>query len=164
VNSVQLREAREEDLEALNRIYNHYVLHSDCTLQTEPSTLQERREWFATQGARPVLVATLGEEVVGWGALIQYNPRAGYRFTLEDSLYLRHDMTGRGLGRLLLEELLVRARALGAHSVLAKIVATQERSLALHARCGFTEVGRLREVGFKLERWVDVVFMQRLLT
>lgn len=162
MNPVQLREAREEDLEAINRIYNHYVVHSTCTLQTEPSTLQERREWLAAQGARPVLVATLGGEVVGWGALIQHHPRAGYRFTLEDSLYLRHDMTGRGMGRLLLEELLVRARALGAHSVLAKIEATQAQSLALHARCGFEEVGRLREVGFKLERWVDIVFMQRL--
>jgi phosphinothricin acetyltransferase len=162
--SFHIREATEADLDAIDRIYHFYVLNSDCTMQTEPGSAQERRAWFAARGPLPVLVAEEAGKVIGWGALVKYHVREGYRFTLENSVYVEQGRHGGGIGRALLEQLLDRARALGAHSVVAKIVATQEPSLKLHTRLGFEEVGRLREVGFKFGRWIDVVFMQRQLT
>jgi L-amino acid N-acyltransferase len=160
---LHLRDARPEDLGAIDAIYNHYVATSDCTLQLEPGTAGERAAWFAAQGALPVLVAEEEGVIVGWGALVRFQPRAGYRFSVEDSVYVRHDARGRGIGRALLVELIARARVLGAHCILGKITGRQEGSLALHAQLGFTEVGRLREVGFKFDRWVDVVLVQRML-
>lgn len=160
----RIREAGVGDLDAIDRIYHPYVLGSDCTMQTEPGTAQERRAWFDARGPLPVLVAEDDGGVIGWGALVKFHTRQGYRFTLEDSVYVEQGHHGRGIGRALLEQLLDRASALGAHSVVARIAATQEASLKLHARFGFEEAGRLREVGFKLGRWVDIVFMQRLLS
>lgn len=158
--AVRLRPATREDAGAINDLYNHYVHHSDCTLQIEPTTLAQRQAWFDAQGGLPVLIAELEGEIVGWGALVKFNPREGYRFTLEDSIYLRHDRQGRGVGRVLLGALMEQAKALGAHRVIAKITAAQHPSLKLHQAMGFVEVGRLTEVGFKFDRWVDVVFLE----
>ncbi len=159
-----LREAKDADLKAINAIYNHYVQHSDCTLQTEVSTAAERAAWFAARGsAHPILVAEDAGEVVGWGALVRFSDRGGYRFTVEDSIYLRHDRTGQGLGTTLLEALLARAVEAGHHSVIARITATQAASLKLHHRHGFVQAALLKEAGWKFERWVDVVFLQRSL-
>jgi L-amino acid N-acyltransferase YncA len=159
---ITLRDAAENDLEAIDAIYNAYVASSDCTMQIEPGTREERSAWFATlrSSGFPVLVAVEGDEVLGWGSLSKYAERAGYRFTAENSVYLREDARGRGLGRKLLAELIARARARGLHSLIAKIVAGQTASLALHRAAGFVEVGRLPEVGRKFDRWIDVVFMQ----
>lgn len=158
-----IRDATENDLEAINRIYNHYVATSDCTLQTEPSTADERRSWFAAQGTLPVLVAERAGEIVGWGALVLFSPRAGYRFTVEDSVYVRHDARGGGIGRALLDALCARASSAGLRAILGRIAATQPESLKLHLRAGFEEAGTLKQVGFKFDRWIDVVLVQKLL-
>lgn len=164
-NAIHLRPATSGDAATINAIYNHYVLHSDSTLQLKPSTDEERHAWLEAQASAglPVLIAEKDGEPVGWGALVKFNPREGYRFTLEDSVYVHHQRHGRGVGKALLTELLDRARALGAHSVIAKITGSQAPSIALHRAFGFVEVGRLPEVGFKFERWVDVVMLQRRL-
>ena len=160
-----LRDATLSDLPAIEAIYTPYVLGSDCTLQLEPTSPTERRAWFEALRAEglPVRVAACAGEVVGFGALVRFNLRAGYRFTVEDSLYLRADACGRGLGKQLLDDLLARAEGLGMHTCIAKITARQEQSLRLHRSRGFVEVGRLAEVGFKLGGWVDVVMLQRRL-
>jgi phosphinothricin acetyltransferase len=162
--SLTVRPASVSDLEAVDAIYNHYVATSTSTFQTVPSTLEERRAWFASHdGAHPVTVATDGDEVIGWGSLSLYNPRQAYGRTVEDSVYVRHDRQRRGAGRALLADLLSRARALGHHTVIAAISADQLASVTLHQAFGFVEKGRLSELGYKLGRWVDVLYMQKML-
>lgn len=159
-----LRPATEADLTAINAIYNYYVLHSTCTYQTEPSTAEERLNWFQVHGENhPVIVAEDGGQVIGWGSLSRFHQRAAYGNSVEDSIYLHHEHLGRGLGSLLLGELLRLAKQLGHHTVLGGIDADQTASMALHAKFGFIKVSHLKEVGFKQGRWLDVVWMQKML-
>ncbi len=154
----------ESDLDAVNAIYNHYVLRSTCTYQLEPETEAARVAWFHDHGpAHPLLVAEHAGRVVGWASLSPFHSRCGYARTVENSVYVDRDFHRRGIGGALLAELVARARTLGHHAVIAGIDAEQTGSVALHARLGFVEAGRLREVGYKLGRWLDVVYMQLLL-
>ena len=160
-----LRDATEDDLPSINDIYNHYVLNSVCTYQNEPTPLDERRRWFGSLSSRhPVIVAESNGAVIGWGALTPFNEREAYRHTVEDSVYVAPDQRGRGLGSAILSELLTRASAAGHHSVIAKIDSEQRASIALHEKHGFVEAGRLREVGHKFGRWLDVILMERIVS
>jgi L-amino acid N-acyltransferase len=161
MSDLQIRCATLEDLPAINDIYNHYVLDSTCTYQEQPETMDGRRAWFAAHGsAHPITVALLADEIVGWGALSPYHRRAAYRHTVENSVYVAHTHHGRGIGRALLQDLIDRAKVIGHHSIIAVIDGEQTHSIALHAKMGFLEVGRMREIGFKFGRWLDVRYLQ----
>jgi phosphinothricin acetyltransferase len=161
---VNVRPASHADLRAINAIYNHYVVHSTSTYQTVPSTEREREEWFSGHGERhPVIVAEIDGAVVGWGSLSRFHPRQAYENTVEDSIYIHHERLGRGLGTILLRDLLRLATEIGHHTVLGGIDASQAPSIALHEKFGFTKVSHLREVGFKQGRWLDVLWMQKML-
>jgi L-amino acid N-acyltransferase len=161
---ITIRPATVDDCSAINDIYNHYVLTDTCTYQTEPDTLAERQAWFARHGgAHPVLIAEQRGEVVAWGALSAFHPRAGYRFSVEDSIYVRSDCMRQGLGRALLSELLRLARARGHRTVIALISADKVGSIALHEQFGFASAVTLREVGYKFDTWLDVAFLQLML-
>jgi len=161
---ITIRPALPDDCPAINEIYNHYVLNDTCTYQTEPDSLAERQAWFARHGGQhPVLVAEERGEVLAWGALSAFHPRAGYRFSVEDSVYVRPDRLHRGLGKALLGELLASARSSGHHTVIALISADKPQSLALHQNFGFSQVGLLREAGYKFETWLDVAYLQLML-
>ncbi|HET7539951.1 MAG TPA: GNAT family N-acetyltransferase [Polyangiaceae bacterium] len=159
-----IRPALRDDCAAINEIYNHYVLHDTCTYQTEPDTLPERQAWFERHGGQhPVLVAEQHGEVLAWGSLSAFHPRVGYRFSVEDSVYVRHDRLHRGLGKALLAELLAAARSHGHHTVIALISADKPHSLALHRSFGFAPAGLLRQAGYKFETWLDVAYLQLML-
>lgn len=159
-----LRLATPADLPAINDIYNHYVINSTCTYQTVPSTEQERAEWFAAHGPKhPVIVAVEDGVVIGWGSLSRFHPRQAYENSVEDSVYLHHECQGRGVGSIVLAELLRLANDLGYHTVLGGIDTGQPGSIALHAKFGFEKVSHLKEVGFKQGRWLDVIWMQKML-
>jgi L-amino acid N-acyltransferase len=163
-NDIAIRPAAESDLAAINDIYNHYVLHSTCTYQEEPESPDGRRQWFEHHGGKhPVIVAELGGQVVGWGALSAYHPRSAFRHTVENSVYVHHQHHRQGIGSRLLRELIVCARQLGHHAIIAGIDADQPGSIALHAKFHFERVGHLKQVGFKFGRWLDVVHMELLL-
>jgi L-amino acid N-acyltransferase YncA len=164
VNQPRIRPAAREDLPAIREIYNYYVRSSTCTYQTEPDTPEERAAWFAAHGPEhPITVAEERSEIVGWASLSPFHPRCGYRQTVEDSVYVRHDCHRRGIGGALLADLIERARLVGHHAIIGGISAEQTASIILHARFGFVEVGRLREVGFKFDQGLDVIYMQLLL-
>jgi len=164
MDDLKIRDATADDLQAIDDIYNHYVLTCTCTWQTAPEPMQARREWFAAHGGKfPVIVGELGGQVVGWGALSPYHRREGYQFTVENSVYVRPGLHGKGIGTTLLKELIQRAKALGHRSIVAVISGDQTPSIALHAKHGFAEAGRLREAGYKFEKWLDVVYMQKML-
>jgi L-amino acid N-acyltransferase len=158
---MEIRLARPDDALAIEAIYAHYVCTSTCTWQEVPGTLAERRQWLADHGpAHPVTAATIDGQVVGWGALSPFNRRSGYRFTVEDSVYVRADRQRRGIGRALLADLVERAGALGYRNVIAGVSADQRPSIALHAAHGFTEVARMPQLGLKFGSWHDLVYLQ----
>jgi len=159
-----IRLAAQSDLASINEIYNHYVLHSTCTYQEEPSTATEREGWFAAHWPlHPVTVAVEDGRVVGWASLSPFHARSAYRRTVENSVYVHPDFQRRGIGSLLLADSIERAKVLGHHTIVAGIDAEQAPSVALHRKLGFEQVGHLREVGFKFGRWLDVVYLQKML-
>ena len=163
---LSLRVAEPSDAEAIAAIYNHEVENETSTFDLVPRTVDEQRDWLAARsGAFSVIVAHDAEiGVVGFAALGTYRERAGYRTTVENSIYVRRDQHRRGIGRLLLARLLDVARDSGFHTVIARIEATSTASLALHESLGFTRVGVEREVGRKLGRWLDSAILQKMLT
>jgi phosphinothricin acetyltransferase len=159
-----VRPAIADDLPAIHSIYAHHVLHGLATFEEEPPSIEElaRRFRDVTGRGLPYLVAEAGGVVAGFGYCAPYRLRSAYRYTLEDSIYVRHDMTGRGVGRALLEELIRRCERLGYRQIIAVIGdSANAGSIGVHAACGFLRVGVLRSAGFKFGRWVDSVFMQR---
>src|SRR3954451_4485216 len=159
-----MRLSRIEDAEALRTIYNVEVQESTVTFDLVPRTSSDQREGMtARSGAHAVVVAEDAGEVVGFASLSPYKERPAYRTTVEDSVYVRRDQQGRGVGKALLGELLTLANQHGFHAVMARIVGGHEASIALHQGAGFSVVGTEREVGRKFGRWLDVVVMQRLL-
>jgi phosphinothricin acetyltransferase len=163
--SPDIRLAAESDLAAIDDIYNYYVHTSTCTYQEIPGTMDERRAWFSRRERdwHPVTVAEIEGEVVGWGALNEFRPRTAYRFTVEDSVYVRHDLHRRGIGRALLADLIERSRAIGHRSIVAGIDGEQGPSIRIHEAFGFVRVAHLKQVGFKFGRWLDVIYLQLML-
>ena len=161
---VDLRLAVDADAEAIREIYNLEVTESRSTFDLVPRSVEEQRAWLARhQGVHPAVVAVSGGEVVGFGSLSPYRDRPAYATSCEDSIYVRRDQRGRGVGRLLLEELLRLATDHGFHAVMGRIVGGNEVSVAVHRACGFEVVGTEREVGRKFGMWLDGVGVQRLL-
>lgn len=161
---MQVRLATLDDADAIRAMYNLEVTGSSATFDLVPRSAEEQRLWLtARSGALAVLVAEEGGELLGFASLSPYKERPAYRTTVEDSVYVRHDQQGRGVGRLLLTALIGTATAHGFHAVIGRIVGGHEASIALHRGVGFEIVGTEREVGRKFGRWLDVVVMQRLL-
>jgi phosphinothricin acetyltransferase len=161
---VTIRTAEIGDAEAIRTIYNHEVENTTATMDLVPRTLADQQDWLAARsGAFATIVAVLEGEVVGFASLSPYKERAAYRPTVEDSVYVRRDLGGRGIGKALLTAVIDLAAASGFHSVMARIEASGTASRALHASCGFREVGVEVEVGRKFNRWIDMVLMQKLL-
>jgi phosphinothricin acetyltransferase len=173
-----IRPATADDAEPIMAIYNREVTGSTATFDLVPRSLDDQRAWLAARsGAFSAIVAVLdgvseadddggqvdGGRVVGFASLSPYKERAAYRTTVEDSVYVHRNHTGRGIGRLLLSGLVGIARDSGFHAVIARIEAGGAASLALHAACGFELVGVERQVGRKFGRWLDVAVMQIVL-
>src|SRR5262245_34936416 len=159
-----LRPAQRDDLAAVQAIYSHHVLTGLASFEEiAPSTEELERRWRGvTQRGLPYLVAEYGGEVAGYAYCTLYRERSAYRHTLEDSVYVHKDMVGRGIGKLLLSELIRRCDELPYRQMIAVIGDSgNAASIGLHAACGFLRIGTLRSVGFKFGRWVDSVFMQR---
>lgn len=156
-----LRPARAEDLPAVTAIYNDAIARTTGTFDTEAKTLDEQREWFGRHGAsHPVIVAEDGGRVVAWASFSPWSDRCAYARSAEVSVYVEEAARGRGLAGELLDELLRLGRAAGVKQALARITADNDVSLRLHARRGFVEAGRLRRVGEKFGRILDVHILQ----
>ena len=111
----------------------------------------------------PIIVAESKKHIVGWGSLSAYHARSAYRRTVENSVYVHHECHRRGIGSVLLKELITRARNLRHHVIIAAIDAEQPASVALHDKFGFQKVGHMKHLGFKFNRWLDVIYMELLL-
>ena len=164
MDDVVIRPATAGDAEAIRRIYNHEVEHTTHTFDLVPRTLDDQRAWMRDrEGALGVVVAEVDGEVAGFASLSEYRLRAAYRTSVESSVYVDESARGRGVGRLLMQELVVVAEARGFHTMIARIAGGREASIRLHQAVGFTTVGTEREVGRKFGGWLDIVVMQRML-
>ena len=161
---MEVRRAQPADAEAIRAIYNAEVTGSTVTFDIVPRTQAEQLAWVAEhQGAHPAVVAVEDAAVAGFGSLSPFRDRPAYATTVEDSVYVDPAWRGRGVGRLLLAELVGLATDHGFHTVVARISGDNEASIALHRGQGFELVGVEREVGRKFGRWIDVTVMQRML-
>jgi len=165
MSAVSLRAAQVSDAEAIAGIYNYEVETSTATFDLVPRSIEAQREWItARSGAFSALVADdSAAGVIGFAALSTYRDRAGYRTTVENSVYVHRDHQRRGVGKLLLSALLDVARDSGFHTVIARIDSQSSGSLALHELLGFVVVGVERQIGRKFGRWLDSVIMQKML-
>jgi L-amino acid N-acyltransferase YncA len=159
----EIRDAKDEDLPGLAAIYNEVIATSTAIYSNEPVTVEERRQWWQARTAQgyPVLVARDAAGVAGLATFGDFRAWPGYRFTVEHSVHVRADGRGRGLGTLLVQALFPRAAALGKHVMIAGVDAANAPSIRFHERLGFEKSGHLREVGYKFDRWLDLVFLQR---
>jgi phosphinothricin acetyltransferase len=159
-----IRDARSEDASALLAIYNDAVLNTTSVWTEVPRTLEAQQAWMEEKRStgKPVLVAVEQETVVGFSTYGQFRTWPGYRYTVENSIYVASSHRGRGIGSLLLAPLIERARQQRLHAIMAGVEAENTVSIKLHEKHGFVAVGRLKEVGFKFGRWLDLLFLERI--
>ena len=161
-----IRPAQASDLGTITRIYAHHVLHGTATFETTPPTDAEMEGRYADVLSKglPYLVAEQNSEVLGFAYCNWFKPRPAFRYSAEDSIYLAPTALGKGLGRLLLTELIGQAERAGVRRMLAVIGDSgNAASIGLHRASGFEHVGVLSSCGWKFERWLDVVMMERSL-
>lgn len=162
--TAKIRDASPADARAIAAIYNHYIEQTVVTFEEELVTAEEMASRIASVTERyPWLVAELDGTVVGYAYATLWQTRASYRHTVESSVYLDADSTGRGIGAELYQALLDRLPALGVHAVVGGATLPNEASAALHEKLGFEAVGTFREVGRKFDRWLDVGYWLRLI-
>lgn len=161
---ITLREGKEEDVPAILKIYNYSIVHSNATFDLDPKSLKERKEWFSHYGGKyPLIVAENNGEVIGYCCLSPFRSKPAYTNSVEVSIYIANNQQGKGVGKLLLSDIIKRAREIGHHTIIAGISDDTGRSASLHQRMGFEFVGRFKEVGYKFGQWQDVSFYQLLL-
>jgi len=162
----KIRPSTEADVTAMTAIYAHHVLHATGTFETTPPTEQEmaaRRADVLSKGL-PYLVVEDAAGVLGFAYCTWFKPRPAYRFSAEDSIYLAPTAHGKGLGRLLLQELMAQAERASVRKLIAVIGDSNNLgSIGVHKACGFSPVGVLAHCGWKFDRWLDVVLMERFI-
>lgn len=160
-----VRRAIADDLPAVLDIYNHVISTSTAVYADEPVNLTERIRWYEAREEQgyPILIAEDTGGIAGFASFGDWRTWPGYRFTVEHSVHVRADCRGRGFGRLLLLELIQTAAEMGKHVMIGGVDATNEASIRFHERLGFTRVAHFKEVGFKFGRWLDLIFVQRVL-
>jgi phosphinothricin acetyltransferase len=161
---MRIEPASSSDVPEIAAIYAHHVVHGTASFETEPPDEAEMAARFARveRAGWPWLVARdEAGEVLGYAYVTQFRDRAAYRFACENSVYIRDDRRGEGIGRALLALLIVAAERAGFRQMIAVIGGAQPASVRLHAACGFREAGRMRSVGRKHGQWIDTYYMQR---
>ncbi|MDC9822356.1 GNAT family N-acetyltransferase [Devosia sp. ZB163] len=165
MSDVTFRPFTWSDVPALTEIYRHYVDETVITFETEApgeAAMAERFGKLLDLG-HPLIIAECGGRAIGYAYASFYRPRAAYRFTCEDSIYLAKDAVGKGIGGRLLDELMAQCRVAGFKQMIAVITAERANSVRLHEKAGFRHVGRYEAVGYKFDRWLDIVHLQKAL-
>jgi len=162
---MHIREAIESDLAQILGIYNDAILNTTAVYDYEPHTLNMRKHWFETKKDQgfPVFVAEENNEILGFSSIGPFRPWAGYKYSVENSIYVKDGMRGKGIGKLLMQPLIDTAKEMKLHTIIAGIDADNKLSIEFHKQFGFVEVAHFKEVGWKFERWLDLVFMQLIL-
>ncbi len=160
-----VRDATLSDLPRILEIVNHAILHTTANYNYEPQTLEIQRQWFLDKQRHnfPVIVAQQDGQVIGYGAYGTFREKIGYQYTVEHSVYVGQDHQSKGIGKLLMAELIRLARAQNLHVMVGAIDAANAESIAFHKKFGFTQSGVIHQAGFKFGKWLDLLFMQLIL-
>ncbi len=158
---LNIRTAEEKDIPAITEIYNHAIVHTTATFDTETKTLENRLEWFRQHSPKhSVIVAEYEGEIVGWASLSKWSDKMAYDSSVENSLYMAEKYRGKGVGKKLLEKLIEEGRKNGFHTIIARISDGNDVSLKMHYDLGFEKTGTLKEVGIKFGKLIDVHLLQ----
>ena len=157
-----IRLATEDDLAQILIIYNDIILNTTAVYDYEPHSIEMRRDWFNTkkQQGFPVFVAEDDGKIVGLSSIGPFRNWAGYKYTVENSIYVEAAQRGKGIGKLLMPPIIEAAKKLGMHTIVSGIDASNDASIRLHQSFGFEEVAHFKEVGFKFGRWLDLKFLE----
>ncbi len=160
---LNIRPAVKTDIISITEIYNDAIANTTATFDTEPKTIEERLVWFdAHDEKHPVIVAVINDSVIGWATLSKWSDRCAYDSTAEVSVYVHHEHRDKGIGKRLLEVLTLEGEKIGLHTLISRITQGNEKSIYLHERLGFKNVGVLKEVGKKFGNYLDVHILQKV--
>ena len=162
---ITVRQCVFDDLQQLLDIYNDIILHTTAVYDYEPHTLDMRKQWFEAkqQQGFPIFVAEENGVIVGFSSIGPFRAWAAYKYSVENSVYVKSDCRGKGIGKILLPPLIEASKNLGMHTIIASIDTSNGVSLALHKNFGFEEVAHFKQVGYKFDRWLDLKFLQLML-
>lgn len=162
---VLIRASIDSDVPTILKINNHEILHSTVNYDYEPKTLEWQLDWFEQKmkAGFPVLVAETEGKVLGFATYGTFRAKPGYRFTVEHSVYLSTEARGKGIGKLLMTDLIQIAKNSGYHTMIGGIDGSNEQSFRFHEKLGFREVARFKETARKFDSWLDLIFMQLML-
>lgn len=165
MSDTTVREATRDDLPAILEIYNDAILNTTAVYSSEVHSLEMRREWFEARvrDGYPVFVSHAGSSITGFCSYGAFRVWPAYQFTVEGSVYVHPDHRGRGVGKALIPPLLDHARRAGKHAFIAGIDSSNTASIRLHQGFGFRQVAHFREVGWKFDRWLDLLFFELIL-
>jgi L-amino acid N-acyltransferase YncA len=163
---MEIRDAVLDDFDAITTIYNDVLMHSTAIYSNQPAAMEDRIAWWRARAAQnfPVLVATVGRHVIGFGTFGDFRAWPGYQFTVEGTIHIDSSARGRGVGTALLDALLARAKALEKHTMMAGVDSENVASLGFLERYGFERVAYLPEVGYKFDRFLDLILLQYWIT
>lgn len=163
--NISVRKAKNEDVFSILEIINYEILNSTVVYHYKPRTYEEQLNWFnkKLEDHMPVLVAEKDSLVIGFGTYGIFRPWEGYKFSLEHSIYINKDYRNLGIGRLIMAQLIALAKKKGYHTMIAGVDASNKKSIQFHEKFGFIEIGTFKEVGYKFNTWLDLVFMQLFL-
>jgi L-amino acid N-acyltransferase len=162
--NVILRDSSEDDLPQMLEIYNDAIVNLTSTFDLEPQSIEERRIWFRNHGDRYPLVTAQSEgKIVGYCSISPFSQKPGYNPTVELSVYVHKLHRQRGIGKLLMADVISKARRLGYNAIISIIACDNDASIRLHKGFGFEQVGHLRAVGYKFSKWQDVDYYELLL-
>lgn len=162
---IKIRKATSDDLVKILDIVNHSILHTTANYNYEIQSIETQTKWFEDKKDKnyPIIVADYNGVVIGFGTYGMFREKIGYQYTVEHSVYITEEFIGKGIGSLLLNELIRLAKEKGFHVMIGAIDADNSGSIAFHEKFGFEVCGTIREVGFKFDHWLDLVFMQLIL-
>ena len=158
---LKIRTATKKDISSITEIYNDAVLNTTATFDTEPKSIDEKKNWFKKHtGKYGIIVAADNDTVVGWASLSPWSGRCAYSNTADITIYVKEGFRKKGIGELLVKDLLKKGAEKGLHTAIAKICSENNASLNLFKKLGFRHIGTMKEVGYKFERMLDVHLMQ----
>lgn len=161
----EIRAATPNDVKAITEIYNHAVLNTTATFDTDIQSEEERMHWLMNRAEiHPVIVGVMDQQIAGWAALGPWSSKKGYDIMAEGSVYIHPEYQFKGLGSILLKEIIEQGKIVGLHSILARITTDNLHSIYLNDKEGFIRIGVLKEAGQKFNRYLDVMIMQKMLT
>jgi L-amino acid N-acyltransferase YncA len=162
---MNIRIARDNDLQQMLDIYNEVIANTTAVFQYDPHTLEMRKAWFAQKqkDGFPVFVAEENSEISGFSTIGPFRNWQAYKYCVENSVYVKSDKRGKGIGKMLLEATIGASKQMGMHTIIAGIDASNEISILMHKKFGFAEVAYFKEVGYKFDRWLDLQFFQLML-